>query len=320
MSSNLVAAWPYGIVCASDRRLVDLLSGRIRTNRSTKMTVFGCADAHGVIVYNGIGMDDEGLTPSDWLLELAEKGKLFDCSLSEVLERVRTDSETRLRVIRAKYGPKKARHTFVFGVWNQGASVVYGISNYERVDEAHEANEASETVTQSVSLSSKAQVRIVATGTHPPLADLRAIAEAIKTGSLNRVKALCVKAVRDVAYGKGKAKGAVGASSQWVALGAERNQVSYGLDVVGGAIAQETPNLINIGAEVLLGGSLRARIGGPGMLVKDTYAGDEKAPNVAHYDSAMKTFVFGESQCGICGAPWPASHRFCEVCLYERPK
>jgi hypothetical protein len=61
MSSNISVAWPFGIMCVSDRRLVGLLSGTIRTNRSTKMTIFGCADAHGVIVYNGIGMDDEGL-------------------------------------------------------------------------------------------------------------------------------------------------------------------------------------------------------------------------------------------------------------------
>lgn len=71
MSLNIIAAWPIAIVAVSDRRLTDFVSKAIRTNRSTKMTVFGCADAHGVIVYNGIGLDDEGLTPSDWLMELA---------------------------------------------------------------------------------------------------------------------------------------------------------------------------------------------------------------------------------------------------------
>lgn len=80
MSFNVTVAWPLAIVCASDRRLVDLRSGKIRTNRSTKMTLFGCSDAHGVIVYNGTGMDDAGMTPSDWLLEL-ERRK--NCSAAE---------------------------------------------------------------------------------------------------------------------------------------------------------------------------------------------------------------------------------------------
>jgi hypothetical protein len=104
---------PIGIICVSDRRLTGLGSGAIKTNRSTKMTVFGCADAHGVIVYNGIGMDDAGKTPSDWLMELAEK-KLFDLPLAAVLEGVSADLETRLRTLRARHGPRRARHTFIF--------------------------------------------------------------------------------------------------------------------------------------------------------------------------------------------------------------
>ena len=76
MSFNVVAAWPLAIVCASDRRLVNLISGNILTNRSTKMTIFGCSDAHGVIVYNGIGADDGGATTSDWLIDLQERMRL----------------------------------------------------------------------------------------------------------------------------------------------------------------------------------------------------------------------------------------------------
>jgi hypothetical protein len=320
MSSNLVAAWPQGIVCVSDRRLVDLPSGgKILTNRSTKLTVFGCRDARGVIVYNGIGMDDDRLTPSDWLLELASKEKLFDCGLSEVLERVRTDLENRLKVLCAKYGPKKARHTFVFAAWTHGVSVVYGISNYERVDEENQAAEGRLQVMLSESLPTpEAQVRIVASGVHPPRATVRAIASAIKTGPSNRVKALCMKAVRDAAYGKGKGRGTVGASCQWAALGPQRDQVWFGLDVVGGAIAREPPNLINIGAELTFGKSLSARIGNPGMLIKDMYAGDEKAEGVAEYDSISKTVAFSELKCGVCGTPLPASHQFCEICLYDK--
>src|SRR5712672_1576265 len=117
MTCNILPAWPYGIIGVSDRRLTGLVAGDIRTNRSTKITIFRCADAHGVIVYNGIGADENGLTPSQWLLHLADTEKLFDRSLSDVLDRVRDDLEIRLRPLRFKYGPKAARHTFIFGVW-----------------------------------------------------------------------------------------------------------------------------------------------------------------------------------------------------------
>jgi len=80
MSCNLTIAFPFGIICVSDRRLTGLEAKKIKTNRSTKMTVFGCADAYGTIVYNGIGSDDAGKTPSDWLLELAEKSSLIPIS------------------------------------------------------------------------------------------------------------------------------------------------------------------------------------------------------------------------------------------------
>ena len=299
--------------------MVDLVSGRVQTNRSTKITVFGCSDAHGAVVYNGIGIDDNGLTPSDWLLALGGKGNLFHRGLFELLDLVKNDLQARLQIIRAKYGPKKARHTFVFGAWHKGASAIYGISNYERVDDDKEAVEGSDEVTLSSFLPTPtARLRIVTTGLRPRLTDVRAIAEALKTGPPNRTLASSVRAVRNVAYGRGKATGTVGASCQWAWLGPERSQVWFGLDVAGGAIAQETPNLINIGAEVHLGGSFSARIGGPGMLIGDTYMGDDRARGVARYDAAKKKFVFSELRCGICGAPWPASHRFCEVCLYEK--
>jgi hypothetical protein len=312
MSSNLTMTLPVGILCVSDRRLTGLGSVAVKTNRSTKMTVFGCADAHGVIMYNGIGMDDDGKTPSDWLMALAEK-KLFNRPLAEVFDGVGAELETRLQTLRSRHGPKKVRHTFVFAVWQNGATAVYGISNYERMDDDQEAAEGSRNVFRSVSASHG----IIATGAHPAPIDLKNIRESLKTGPPNRVLALCVKAARRVGLGKGKARGTVGAACQWACVGPERSQVRYGLDVLGGAIALEPPNLINIGAEMFTGGSQGIRIGGPGMLISHTYAGGPEATNVARYDSAKKIPVFPERQCGICGTPRPASHRYCEVCLYD---
>jgi hypothetical protein len=319
MTSNALAAWPYGIIGVSDRRLTGLIAGEIRTNRSTKMTVFECADARGVIVYNGIGTDENGLTPSQWLLELSDREKLFDRSLSDLLGRVGDDLEIRLRPLRAKYGPKNARHTFIFGVWQQGESVLYGISNYERVDDDSELPEGTETVTKSACLPRPgAQTRIVATGAHPSCANLRAIGEAIKTGTPNRVKARCVKAVRDIAYGRGAGRGSVSATTQWTFLGPNPHEVWFGHDIVGGGFGQETPNLINIAATAPLGGTMSVRVGGgTGMQFKDIYVGTETASGIARYDPIKQQAIFDEPKCGICGTPWPASHAFCEVCMYD---
>ena len=50
------------------------------------MTVFGCANAHDVIVYNGIGMNGAGKTPSEWLMSLAEQ-QVFGLPLADILDR-----------------------------------------------------------------------------------------------------------------------------------------------------------------------------------------------------------------------------------------
>jgi hypothetical protein len=266
MSFNIVAAWPLAIVCASDRRLTGLLSGDIKTNRSTKMTIFGCADAHGVVVYNGIGKDDSGRTPSDWLLELEETRHIFDGRLPDVISEIGADLEARLRTLRSSYGANTARHTFVIAAWHQGVSLVHGISNYERVDENIELAKGSEKIMFSeLPPTREAEVRIVTTGMHSRLADRRAIADAIRQSELRKVRILCIKSVRNLAFGRGKGKGTVGATAQWVLLGADRDEVWYGMDVVGGHTAQESPNLINIAAEIPIAGTQRARIGGPGI-------------------------------------------------------
>lgn len=104
------------LMSVSDRRLTDFVSGQIRTNRSTKMTVFGCADAHGVIVYNGIGVDEDGKTPNEWIMSVAAQ-RVFDLPLADVLNGIAADAEPRLISLRQKYGSIKSRHTFVVSVW-----------------------------------------------------------------------------------------------------------------------------------------------------------------------------------------------------------
>jgi hypothetical protein len=323
MSLNLVTAWPVAIVAVSDRRVSEFVSKRISTNRSTKMTVFGCANAHGVVVYNGIGLDDDGLTPSDWLMQLAER-RLFDCDLQHVLEGVRTDLAVRLQKLRARYGPKKARHTFTFGVWHEGISALYNISNFESLDGSEKLLEGSEIVWQSELLPKPgAELRGVATGVIPPKADLKAVCETIKTKNINHILGRCIKVVRDVEYRQGKARGSVSAAAQWAVIGPKREEIWCGLDVVGGRAAQEPPNVINIQAQSPVTGTMSVRFGNAGgrMLFKDAYvyacAGNGSAVDIAHYDPIKKRPIFSEPKCGVCGTPWPASHRHCEVCLHD---
>lgn len=318
MSANLTVAWPFGMISVSDRRLTGFASGQIKSNRSTKMTVFGCADAHGVMVYNGIGMDDAGKTPSEWVMSLAEN-KVFDLPMTDMLDRIKADVEPRLIALRKTYGSTRSRHTFVFSVWENGTPAIYCISNYERADENGEVPKASEKLTVSKSSpTDNAPIQAFATGSHPSHWDLQAISGAIKSGAqLNRIKALCVKALKDIAYGRGRGRGTVGASCQWAFVGPKREEVWFGLDVVGGAVAQETPNLINIAANIPLGGTMSARMGGPGMMLMESYAGVGEEARIAQYDTVQKRPVFRELACGICGSPIPAAHRSCEVCCYE---
>jgi hypothetical protein len=323
MSLNLVTAWPIAIVAVSDRRLTDFVSKKTTTNRSTKMTVFGCSDAHGVVVYNGIGTDLDGLTPSDWLMQLAER-KLFEGKLDHVLEGVRTDLEARLRPLRTRFGPKIARHTFTFGAWHKGISALYNVSNFESLDGSEKLPNGTETAWLSDFLPSPGtELRGVATGVLPPRADLKAVCETIKTKDINRIVSRCIKIVRDVAYRQGKARGTVSAAAHWAVVGPNRDQIQCGLDVVGGRVAQEPPNIINVQAQSPVAGGMSVGFGdaGGGALFKEAYvcaiAANESRVNIAKYDPIAKRAVFSEPSCGVCGSPWPASHRYCEVCLHD---
>jgi hypothetical protein len=325
MSLNIVAAWPTAIIGVSDRRVSDFGSKNTLTNRSTKMTVFGCANAHGLIVYNGIGWDDERLTPSDWLTELAT-AKLFESLIQEVLDGVKTDLEVRLQKLRARYDRKTARHSFVFAAWHEDQPKIFILTNYESLDDGDDLVEGNDAVTQiSFVPPPEAPVKVISTGMMPPKAELNAIRETIKSKPVNYVVARCIKVVRDVAYRSGNPKGTVGASAQWALIGPKREDVWCGLDVVGGRVAQEPPNIINIHARSQVAGTLSVGFGDPqgsaGMIFKDAYAyaiaEDGSRVDIAHYDPVKKQPVFSEPKCGVCGSPWPASHRFCEVCLHD---
>jgi hypothetical protein len=315
MSLNVVAAWPLAIVCASDRRLVSLESGKIITNRATKLILFGCHDAHGIITYNGIGRDDSFRTPCDWLFDLQDSKNSFDKSLPCLLDDIRDDLTAHLAAIRSQYGSTKARHTFVCGAWYEGQSMIYGISNYEGIDEDTEESEGRAQATVTPFPPGPGQdIRVVTTGALSRLADRAAVAKAIKGHSMNHVKAAVVKIIRNAAFRSRPGRGTVSSAAQWAVVGADRNEVWSGFDVVGGAIALEPPNLINLRMGIHLGGPYTSRLGGPGLSIQDAYMRDTKVAQIGKYDPKKETFVFAEPKCGICGSPWPKAHRLCEVC------
>jgi hypothetical protein len=257
-------------------------------------------------------------------MQLAEK-KRFDGTLAEGLASIRTDLENRLQKLRAQHGARKAKHTFSLGAWHNDQTEIYDLTNYEGLGDGENLLDGDEVVKVVPLPRPQDDVALIARGTMPPSASLRAIRDAIKTNPVNHVLARCIKVVRDVAYRGGNPRGTVGAAAQWAVVGPKREDVRCGLDAVGGRVAQEPPNIIKIHARSHVAGSLSVGFGDPqgtsGMLFKEGYsyavAGDGSQLDIAHFDPVKKQPVFSEPACGVCGFPWPASHRFCEVCLHD---
>ena len=103
----------------------------------------------------------------------------------------------------------------VLAVWQNGETVLYGVSNYESVVSRDELEEGADVVTVTECRSTPTnRLRMVATGAPPRWTDFKLIPGVIMKGNLNRAKALAVKAIKNVAYAA-KAKGLVGAACQW---------------------------------------------------------------------------------------------------------
>jgi hypothetical protein len=109
-----------------------------------------------------------------------------------------------------------------------------------------------------------------------------------------------------------KGIGSVGAAVQWAYVGEKRDQVRFGYDVAGGAIALEPPNLINIAARADFPDGKGVQVGNDaGIVFKDISIRFEVEGSESRYSQPY------EATCGVCGAPWPVAHKFCEVCVYE---
>ncbi|MEQ1946257.1 MAG: hypothetical protein ABL995_03660 [Bryobacteraceae bacterium] len=315
MSLSITAVWPHGIIAASDRRLVSMSTGQIVTNRSTKMVLFGCEDAHGVISYTGIGADDAGLSPSFWLMEAQDLAKIFEGSFDGAVTYIASDLEKRLAKLRSSLGSAKARHTFIIGYWHDSQTSICRISNFESggviLDKGQDA-----VIVEYFRASPGNEIRIMTSGGFVNNSELQAISRSIKEGEFDRTKALCGRTIRSKSFRAEAAKGVVGASSQWCFIGENRqDEVWYGHYVVGGNLAIEPPNLLRIGAKVMMNGGWFAHVGNSDSCVRDTYVGGDEATVMAETNRRSGVLGLTEVRCGICGVLVPQANRECEVCL-----
>jgi hypothetical protein len=119
------------------------------------------------------------------------------------------------------------------------------LSNYERIGELGVLSVGRDSITESKWEPTATQPAIViATGAYPSRDNLKQLWNAMVLNDLKRVRFRGVKAIRDVSLGRQKGKGTVGASVQWCFIPPAKDGAIFGLDVAGGARAQETPNLL----------------------------------------------------------------------------
>lgn len=293
LSLNITVATPKLVICATDRRLLNGDSGRIVTERSTKLTMLRCKNALSLVTYNGIGRY-LGKTPSDWLLDLEGRIRLTSMNFKDVLEAIRREAEDRAARVPAKH----RRHTFVLGAWGGGRTWLCVISNYESAAEIG----ASDVARPSFDISALPQAegmetRVLVTGSTQRFdsADLKKIGSVAKKAGAAGVdiKNLCVQAVQRTAE-RGKRRGPVGSSVLW-AIAERYKGVEAGLEVPGGTAVHELPNII-----------------GPGGMMKDVRVEGSKSRTDAI--SLGKPFPLPEQSCPTCRNPVPLGYARCAIC------
>jgi hypothetical protein len=283
------------MVCATDRRLTMPATGKIVTERSTKLTWFTCADATGFVTYNGIGKDHLGKTPSDWLLELDSNTRFSTKPFSEAVDLITLDAGFRINQLPPNVD---RRHTFVVCALYLSLPTIALISNYESV--------------HPLALNGNPKLEFFKSFTRPNVnrgPDAPPPNACLVTGSTQfvdqkrfdairararggapaaAIRQLCIGLIRDAAN-RTRRQGPIGTSVLWGILDLRTGNAEEGLDVIGGSSIHESPNII-----------------GPRYQMKDVYVstgGDFLGPK-----------GLSESNCPICGAPIPFGYGRCGVC------
>lgn len=300
MTFNLSVLTRELAICAVDRRLTTP-EGEIVTERSNKLTLLEFADGHGFITYTGIGRDFRKQTPTDWIAEIPDLGRL---SIDAAAAAIKADAEPRLAAI-ARNG-LNVRHSFVMGGFKRGNPFALLISNYDSIDgpERADADPVLAISGREMSWQSGAQhpYLVLATGATPrhPGKIQRRLVPAIKRGATPKaLRKLVVKTVKDVAYQHDR-KGSVGSSVQSVVIDRSGNQEILG-HVPGGTTLLEGPNVI-----------------GDGMKIADVYVDVSGDPSW-RYDRTLGKAKIEETRCNECGTPVPEGYRRCGVCDAPAP-
>jgi hypothetical protein len=300
MTFNLSVLTRDFAICAVDRRLTTP-KGKIVTERSNKLTLLEFADGHGFVTYTGIGSDFRKRTPSDWIAEIPDLGRL---SIDDAAAAIKADAEPRLAAI-ARQGIN-VRHSFVMGGFKRGNPFALLISNYYSIDgpERADADPVLSVSGREMSWRSGAQhpflvLAIGATPRHPAKIQRRLV-PAIKKGATAKVlRKLVVKTVKDVAYQDDR-KASVGSSVQSVVIDRSGNQEILG-HVPGGTTLLEGPNTI-----------------GGAMKIADVYVDVSGEPGW-RYDRVLGKAKIKETRCKECGTPVPEGYRRCGVCDAPAP-
>jgi hypothetical protein len=291
MSLNTTIASPRTLVLATDRRLTNMDTRKIETERSTKLTVLYCADALALIAYNGVGRYGQR-TPSDWLLELQERKSLATMPLRDVLQSIKKEAEERIGTMPVALD---RRHTFVIAAWGKGRTWICVISNYEKSDGTLLAKPSCTFEIWAMPENPGSETRVLVTGAMQDFSreDGKRICRAAShAGAAPRdLKNLCVKVIQNTAEWRQR-RGTVGTSVLW-AIAERYKGVEAGLDLPGGTQIQEAPNLIT-----------------PSALFTDIRI---EAPRGEPL-SLGKPVSLPESPCTACGTPVPLGYTQCGVC------
>ena len=300
MTFNLSVLTQEFAICAVDRRLTTPM-GKIVTERSNKLTLLEFTDGHGFITYTGIGRDFCGRTPSDWIAEISDLGRL---SVDDAAAAIKADAEPRLAKI-ARRGVN-ARHSFVLGGFKRGNPFALLISNYDSLEgpERPDADPVLSITCQVMSQSGVAShpYLVLATGAkprHPARIKSRLIPAIKRDASAKALRKLMVKTVKDIAYQDDR-KASVGSSVQSVVIDRAGNSEIFG-HVPGGTTLLEGPNVI-----------------GSGMKFADFYVDVSSKPRW-RYDRGLGKAKIEETLCKVCGTPVPEGYLRCGVCDAPAP-
>lgn len=295
MTFNIAVLTAEFAICATDRRLTTP-TGEIVTERSNKLTLINFSDGFGFITYTGIGWDLRKQTPSDWIANIPDLGRV---SVDDAAALIKADAQRRLSEI-ARRG-HDARHSFVVGGFKHGVPFALLISNFDSVGGPERPRADPELSISGLKMSplkaSLPPFLILANGMRPrrPGQIKSRLVDAIRKGaSCETLRGIAVKAVKDVAYQNNR-KASVGSSVQSVVV--DRTGASdMRLHVPGGTTLLEGPNII-----------------GSGVSMRDFHVDVSGDPR-SRYNVVLGKPRIAETSCRHCGAPLPDGYRRCGVC------